>query len=166
MKITFQGKPVTLCGAPLKTGDRMPGFTLTGAGLEEVRETDLSGVCVYLTVPSLDTGVCDQEVRRFQQEAAGFPGVTFCAVSLDLPFAQARWCGAAGVDRVRVLSDYKDHSFGKATGTRMEELGLLTRAVLIADRDGRLAYAEYVPEITQHPDYEAALACLRELAGE
>ena len=165
MTITFQGKPVTLCGTPLKEGDAMPEFTLAGNGLETVRGSELSGVRVFLTVPSLDTGVCDQEVRRFQKEAARFPGVSFYAVSLDLPFAQARWCGAAEAGAVKTLSDYKDHSFGKATGTRIEEIGLLTRAVFITGPDGRLSYVEYVPEITDHPNYDAALDCLRKLAG-
>ena len=164
MTITFRGEPVTLCGTPLRQGDRMPDFTLTGKDLETVRGNDLTGVRVFLTVPSLDTGVCDQEVRRFQQEAAGFPDVSFYAVSLDLPFAQARWCGAAGVNAVKTLSDYKDHSFGRETGTRIEELGLLTRAVFVVGPDGRLSHVEYVPEITNHPNYDAVLDCLQKQA--
>ena len=139
----------------------MPDFTLTGNDLQEVRGRDLSGRRVFLTVPSLDTGVCDQEVRRFNQEAGELEGVAIYAVSLDLPFAQARWCGAAGVTAVRTLSDYRDHSFGRATGTRIEELGLLTRAVFVVDGDGRVTYAEYVPEVSSHPDYDAVLRHLR-----
>lgn len=163
MPITFQGKPLTLCGSRLKSGDLFPDFTLTGNDLREVRGKDLTGVRVFLTVPSLDTGVCDQEVRRFNETAAVHPGVSIYAVSLDLPFAQARWCGSAGVKAVQTLSDYKDHSFGKATGTRIEELGLLTRAVFVVDQAGKVVYAEYVPEVTSHPNYDAALHCLREL---
>lgn len=103
-------------------------------------------------------------MRRFNEAAAAFPAVQIYAVSLDLPFAQSRWCGAAGVEQVQTLSDYRDHSFGKATGTRMEELGLLTRAVILVDNDGTVAYAEYVPEVTSHPDYDAALEALRKIS--
>ena len=161
MEITFQGKPMTLCGRPLQAGDPLPDFTLTDGALQPMKPGDLCVPCVLLAVPSLDTGVCDQEVRRFNQAAAGFDKAAVYAVSLDLPFAQTRWCGGAGVDRVQALSDYKDHSFGKATGTRVEQLGLLTRAVFVIDGGRKVAYAQYVPEITDHPDYDACLASLR-----
>lgn len=163
MTVTFKGVPMTLCGKTLREGGSLPDFTLTGNGLETVRGSELTGIRVLLTVPSLDTGVCDLEVRRFNETAAQFEGVSVYAVSMDLPFAQKRWCGAAGVDRVRCLSDYRDHSFGKATGTRIEELGLLTRAVFVADEEGKLVYVEYVPEVAEHPDYEACLNCLKKL---
>lgn len=163
MTITFKGTPMNLSGRQLQVGDSMPDFTLTDQTLQAVHSQDLGGVRVFLTVPSLDTGVCDQEVRRFNQAAAGFPGVSIYAVSLDLPFAQARWCGAAGVETVRTLSDYKDHSFGTATGTRIEELGLLTRAVFVVDRGGKVTYAEYVPEVSAHPNYDAVLTHLHSL---
>lgn len=161
MQITFKGAPMTLVGNPIKVGDAMPEFTLVDNNLQEVSGKALSGRRVFLTVPSLDTGVCDQEVRRFNQAAAGLPGVKIWAVSLDLPFAQARWCGAHGVQAVGALSDYRDHSFGKATGTRIQELGLLTRAVFAVDDYGLVTYAEYVPEVADHPDYEAVLGHLR-----
>ena len=164
MTVTFKGNPITLCGKQLHPGDAMPDFTLTDNNLQLVRGKDLSGVRVFLTIPSLDTGVCDQEVRRFNEAAASFPAVKIYAVSLDLPFAQSRWCGAAGVEQVRTLSDYRDHSFGKATGTRMEELGLLARAVILVDNDGTVAYVEYVPEVTNHPNYNAALEALRKIS--
>lgn len=164
MTVTFKGNPITLCGKQLQPGDSMPDFTLTDNKLQLVRGKDLSGVRVFLTIPSLDTGVCDQEVRRFNEAAAAFPAVNIYAVSLDLPFAQSRWCGAAGVEQVQTLSDYWDHSFGKATGTRMEELGLLTRAVILVDNDGTVAYVEYVPEVTSHPDYDTALEALRKIS--
>ncbi|MBS5873060.1 MAG: thiol peroxidase [Clostridiales bacterium] len=164
MTVTFKGNPITLCGKQLQPGDSMPDFTLTDNKLQLVRGKDLSGVRVFLTIPSLDTGVCDQEVRRFNEAAAAFPAVNIYAVSLDLPFAQSRWCGAAGVEQVQTLSDYRDHSFGKATGTRMEELGLLTRAVILVDNDGTVAYVEYVPEVTSHPDYDTALEALRKIS--
>lgn len=163
MTITFKGTPMTLGGKPLRVADPMPDFTLVDQALQTVHGRDLSGVRVFLTVPSLDTGVCDQEVRRFNQAAAELPAVSVYAVSMDLPFAQARWCGAAGVEAVRTLSDYKDHSFGAATGTRIEALGLLTRAVFVVDGGGKITYAEYVPEVGDHPDYAAALAHLQTL---
>ena len=163
--ITFKGTPLTLQGPPLRVGDPMPGFILTDTSLAEVRNTDLTGIRVFLTVPSLDTGVCDQEVRRFNEKAAELPGVTIVAVSLDLPFAQARWCGAGGIEAVRTLSDYKDRRFGLATGTYIEELALLARAVFVVDESNTVVYAEGVPEVSDHPDYEAVYQKLRELAG-
>ena len=161
MTITFKGSPMTLSGTLLQIGDPMPDFTVTDQALQPVHSRDLDAVRVFLTVPSRDTGVCDQEVRRFNQAAAEFPSVSIYAVSMDLPFAQARWCGASGVEAVHTLSDYKDHSFGIATGTRIEELGLLTRAVFVADAKGKLTYTEYVPEVADHPNYDAVLSHLR-----
>lgn len=163
--ITFKGTPLTLQGPPLRVGDPMPGFILTDTSLAEVRNTDLTGIRVFLTVPSIDTGVCDQEVRRFNEKAAELPGVTIVAVSLDLPFAQARWCGAGGIEAVRTLSDYKDRRFGLATGTYIEELALLARAVFVVDESNTVVYAEVVPEVSDHPDYKAVYQKLRELAG-
>lgn len=116
-------------------------------------------------MPSLDTGVCDQEVRWFNEKAAELPGVTIVAVSLDLPFAQARWCGGGGIEAVRTLSDYKERRFGKATGTYIEELALLARAVFVVDENDTVVYAEVVPEVSNHPNYEAVYQKLRELAG-
>ena len=165
MTITFKGAQLTLCGSPLHAGDRMPGFVLIDQDLKEVDSRKLSGTRIFLTVPSLDTGVCDQEVRRFNQAAADLPGVSIYAVSLDLPFAQSRWCGAAGVNAVRTLSDYRDHSFGRSTATRIYVLGLLTRAVFVVDAGNKIAYAEYVPEVTNHPDYDAALSAVKKLIG-
>ena len=161
--ITFKGSPLTLQGPPLRVGDTMPGFTLTDTALTEVRDTDLCGIRVFLTVPSLDTGVCDQEVRWFNEKAAELPGVTIVAVSLDLPFAQARWCGAAGVKSVETLSDYKDTSFGKNYGVLIKELRLLARAIFVVAPDGSLAYSQLVPEVTNEPDYDAALAAVKKL---
>ena len=164
MTITFKGTPMNLSGRQLQVGDSMPDFTLTDQTLQAVHSRDLGGVRVFLTVPSLDTGVCDQEVRRFNQAAAEFPGASIYAVSLDLPFAQARWCGAAGVEAVRTLSDYRDHCFGAVTGTRIEELGLLTRAVFVVDGGGKITYVEFVPEVSAHPDYDAVLSHLHSLS--
>lgn len=166
MAVTFKGNPVTLCGRQLRPGDMMPDFTLTDSQLRQVQGKSLSGIRIFLSVPSLDTSVCDQEVRRFNEAAAAFAGVRIYAVSMDLPFAQARWCGAAGVEQVQALSDYRDHSFGTATGTRIEELGLLTRAVFLADSEGKLSYVEYVPEVSSPPDYDAVLKAAQKLSGQ
>ncbi len=164
MKITFKESPVTLKGTPVQVGDTLPAFTLIDNGLAPVESSQLKGVRVFVAVPSLDTGVCDAEVRNFNKKAASLPGVAIYAVSMDLPFAQARWCGAAGVEAVQTLSDYKMHSFAKATGTYVEELGLLTRAVFIVDKNDKVVYAEYVPEITNQPEFDAIYAKLEEIS--
>ncbi|CAB1128211.1 thiol peroxidase (lipid hydroperoxide reductase) [Candidatus Hydrogenisulfobacillus filiaventi] len=163
--VTFKGRPLTLLGPRLEAGDAAPDFSLTRNDLSTATLADYAGqVLLLASVPSLDTPVCDQETRRFNQEAAALgPGVRILTISMDLPFAQARWCGAAGVDRVETLSDYKDRTFGYAYGVYIKELGLLARAVFVVDRNGRLAYVEYVPEVGQHPDYDAALAAVRRL---
>ena len=158
MTVTFQGNPLTLKGRQLQVGDKMPEFTLIDNGLGTVNSNDLTGLKVFLAVPSLDTPVCDLEVRNFNQKASELSGVHIYAVSMDLPFAQARWCGANGIDNVKTLSDYKGHSFGEATGTVIEELALLTRAVFVVDDKGMIRHVEYVSEITNHPDYDAAYA--------
>ena len=161
--ITFKGKPITLAGSQVRVGARIPEFTLTDNNLADVTSDSLRGTRAFLSVPSLDTGVCDLEVRNFNEKAASLQGVSIYAVSMDLPFAQKRWCGAHDVAHVRTLSDYTQRSFGRATGTLIEELGLLTRAVFIVDAKDHVTYAEYVPEVSQHPDYEAAYAALQQL---
>lgn len=163
MNITFKGKPLTLIGAALQTGDTLPEFSLTDNALNPVHSRELTGIRVFLAVPSLDTGVCDLEVKTFNQKASELPGVSLFAVSLDLPFAQARWCAAAGVEKVKTLSDYRDRSFGRATGTLIDELALLARAVFVVDKNNNIVYAEYVPEVTEHPNYEAVYQKLKEL---
>lgn len=163
MTVTFNNSPITLKGKELKVGDKLPAFTVVDNSLAPVKNSDTSGLRVFVVVPSLDTGVCDMEVRNFNEKAASLTGVKIYAVSLDLPFAQARWCGAAGVDAVTTLSDYQTRSFGEATGTFIEELFLLTRAVFIVDKDDTVVYAEYVPEVTNHPNYDAVYNKLKEL---
>lgn len=163
MNITFKGKALTLIGAALQTGDTLPEFSLTDNALNPVHSRELTGIRVFLAVPSLDTGVCDLEVKTFNQKASELPGVSLYAVSLDLPFAQTRWCAAAGVEKVKTLSDYRDRSFGRATGTLIDELALLTRAVFVVDQNNKIVYAEYVPEVTEHPNYEAVYQKLKEL---
>lgn len=164
MEITFKGSPVTLCGKQLCPGDRMPNFTLTDRRLQAVYGRELTGIRVFLTVPSLDTGVCDQEVRRFNETAASFPSAHIYAISMDLPFAQSRWCAQRVWNGYRRSPTIEITASASQPGTRIEELGLLTRAVFLAGHDGKLAYVEYVPEITNHPDYDAALDAMRALS--
>jgi len=157
--ITFKGGPLTLLGAPVKVGDKAPAFTLLGNALNPVSLADFAGKTLIIScVPSLDTPTCDLQTRRFNQEAAALgPDVRILTVSLDLPFAQARWCGAAGVDKVLTLSDHRDAAFGLAYGLLIKELRLLARAVLVVDKHGVVAYQELVPEVASEPDYQKAL---------
>jgi len=161
--VTFGGSPLTLKEEQLKVGDMLPAVLLFDNNLQSFALEGTSGVRVFLTVPSLDTPVCDLEVRTFNQKAAELPNVCIYAISVDLPFAQARWCGAANVDEVKTLSDYNGAEFGRATGTFISELALLTRAVFIVDATNTVIYVEYVDEITNAPDYEAALLTLASL---
>lgn len=163
--VQFGGKPVTLIGPEIKVGDQAPDFTVLGNDMKPVTLKDFAGkVCILASVPSLDTGVCDAETRRFNEEAANLPGVQILTISMDLPFAQKRWCGAAGVDRVVTLSDHRDASFGQAYGVLVKELRLLARAVFVVDAGGKVTYVQYVPDAHHHPDYEAALTAARSAA--
>ena len=161
MKVTFQGNPLTLEGTQVKVGDNAPNFTVVNNDLNEVSLNDTKGKRIFLTVPSLDTPVCDTEVRRFNEEASKLDNVTVYTVSMDLPFAQARWCGAAGVNNVVTVSDYKDKVFSKNYGAYINELGLLTRAVFVVDENNKVTYVEYLNEITEEPNYDKALAALK-----
>ncbi|MEC2346507.1 thiol peroxidase [Paenibacillus barengoltzii] len=162
---TFKGNPITLIGPELKVGDTAPDFRLNKNLLEEATLQDFAGkIKLISVVPSLDTGVCDAQTRRFNQEAADLgDDVVVLTVSADLPFAQARWCGAAGVDRVITLSDYKDNSFGKAYGVLIKEFALDMRAVFVVDKDNKIQYVEYLKEMTEHPDYEKPVAAVKAL---
>jgi thiol peroxidase len=164
LKVTFGGDPLTLANNQLAVGDKLPKVRLFDNNLNAFDTTETSGVRVFLTVPSLDTPVCDLEVRTFNQKAAELGDVSIYAISVDLPFAQARWCGAANVEEVVTLSDYNGAEFGRATGTFITELALLTRAVFIVDEDDTVVYAAYSPEVREAPDYDAAYAKLAELA--
>ena len=161
--VTMKGNPVTLVGPELKPGDKAPDFTVLANDLSPVTLADSAGkVRLISVVPSLDTPVCDQQTRRFNEEAARLGDkVAILTVSMDLPFAQKRWCGAAGIDRVKTVSDHRDASFGTAYGVLIKELRLLARAVFVVDAAGRIAYVQIVPEATSHPDYTAALAATR-----
>ncbi len=161
--VSFKGNPLTLVGKPAQVGDQAPGFTVLDGEVNPVSLSDFAGrVVVVCSVPSIDTPVCDTEARRFNDEAAGLGGdVVILVVSMDLPFAQSRWCGAAGIDRVRLLSDHRDASFGQAYGLLIKELRLLARAVIVIDRGGTIAYTEVVDDITHEPNYEAARAAVQ-----
>ncbi len=156
--ITFKGNPVTLLGNEVKVGDHAPNFTVLANDLSEVTLDSTKGqVRLISVVPSLDTGVCDAQTRRFNQEASNLGNVKILTVSVDLPFAQKRWCGAAGIENVQTLSDHRDLSFGEAYGVAIQELRLLARAVFVVDSTDTVTYVEYVSEATNHPNYEAAL---------
>ena len=159
--VTLKGNPFTLAGEALKPGDQAPDFNVTGVDLKPVTLADTSGVRIFSVVPSLDTPVCDAQTRRFNEAAAELGDVTVYTVSCDLPFAQKRWCGAAGVDRVVTVSDYKDRSFGEAWGTMINELKIECRALFVVDASGKITHVEYVPEIAEHPDYDAAIGAAK-----
>lgn len=161
MKITFQGNPITLKGIQLRVGDKAPDFTLMNNELQPVTLQDTKGKRIFVAVPSIDTGVCDMEVRKFNEEASKLDNVTIYTISMDLPFAQARWCGAAGIKNVITLSDYKNREFGDKYGVYINELGLLTRAVFVLDEDNTITYVEYCSEVTNEPDYAAALQAVK-----
>ena len=163
--ITMKGKPLTLVGQEVKVGDPAPDFTSVANDLSEFRFSSLQGqVCVIDAVPSLDTPVCDIETRRFNDEAAGFgPAVTLLTISMDLPFAQKRWCGAAGVENLKTYSDHREAAFGLAYGVLIKELRLLARAVFVVDKNGKLQHVQLVKEVANEPDYEAVLQAVRAL---
>ena len=162
---TLKGNPITLIGPEVKVGDKAPDFKVNKDLLTEVSLADFAGkVKLISVVPSLDTGVCDAQTRRFNEEAAKLGDkVVVLTISVDLPFAQSRWCGAAGVDKVVTLSDYKNRSFGQAYGVYIKELGLLMRSIFVVDANDTVQYVEYVKEMTEHPNYEAAVEAVKKL---
>ena len=163
--ITFQGNPLTLLGAELKVGDSAPDVAVLGNDLNPVQLSSYKGkVCVVSVVPSLDTPVCDMQTRKFNEEAGNLAdNVAILTMSMDLPFAQARWCGAAGVDKVVTLSDHRDAAFGEAYGLLIKELRLLARAVFVVDQEGSIQYIQLVKEVTEEPDYNAAIEAVKKL---
>ncbi|MCZ8518029.1 MULTISPECIES: thiol peroxidase [Paenibacillus] len=162
---TLKGNPINLVGTQLKVGDKAPDFTVNKNLLETASLADYAGkVKLISVVPSLDTGVCDAQTRRFNEEAAKLgDNVIVLTISVDLPMAQARWCGSAGIDKVVTLSDYKNHTFGKAYGVLIEELHLLMRSIFIIDANDTVQYVEYLSEMTEHPNYEAAIEAVKKL---
>ncbi len=163
--VTFKGNPLTLLGPAVTVGSTAPGFHVLNQDLSPISLDAFKGKTLLISaVPSLDTPVCDAQIRRFNQEAAKLPNVEILTISMDLPFAQKRWCGSAGIDRVKVVSDHKEASFGTAYGVLIKELRLLSRSIFLVDASGTVRYVEYVPEISSHPNYDAALAAARSLA--
>jgi thiol peroxidase len=166
--VTMKGKPVTLVGQAVKVGQKAPDFEVTANDLSPVKFSSFAGkVCIIASVPSLDTSVCDLETRKFNEKAAQLGGdVVVLTISMDLPFAQKRWCGAAGIKNVQTLSDYRDASFGNTYGVLIKDLRLLARAVFVVDKKGIVRYLQIVLEIATEPDYEAALKAVKELQGQ
>jgi len=161
--VTFKGNPLTLIGPELKPGDRAPDFKVLASDLSEVNLASSKGKTRLISVvPSLDTPVCDLQTKRFNEEARRLPPqVVVMTLSCDLPFAQARWCGAAHADNVQVLSDHRELSFGQAYGVLIKELRLLSRAVFIVGADDKIKYAGYVREVTEQPNHDTALGVLK-----
>lgn len=164
--VTLKGKPLTLSGPEIKVGQKAPDFKLLATDFAEVRLAQSRGkVRLLSVVHSLDTEVCDLQTQRFEAEAANFEGVVIYAISMDLPFAQARYCGAHNIKNLKTLSDHREASFGRAYGVLIEELRLLSRAIFIIDRNDIVRYVEYVPEVTQHPDYNKAIEALKNVVS-
>jgi thiol peroxidase len=158
---TLKGNPLALIGPELKAGDAAPDFELIGSDLKPVHLGPGGSVRIFSVVPSLDTPVCDAQTKRFNDEIAKLDGVEVITVSMDLPFAQSRWCGAFGVDKVKMLSDHKSASFGTAYGTLIEPLRIESRAIFVIGKDNVLKHVEYVSEVADHPNYDAALAAAK-----
>ncbi|MDE5703900.1 MAG: thiol peroxidase [Bacteroidales bacterium] len=162
--VSMQGNALTLCGPELKVGATAPEFTVLDAALQPVRLSDFKGqIKVISTIPSIDTGVCAMQTRRFNQEAAELEGVAILTISCDLPFALGRFCGAEGIDKVKTLSDHKETEFGLKYGFLIKELRLLNRGIIVLDRNDKVVYVEYVKENTDLPDFDAALAAVKSL---
>ncbi len=160
MTITWGGTPVELEGNEIHVGDTAANFTAVKNDLSEFSLSEVKGRKLIVAVTSLDTSVCDAEIRRFNQEAVKHPDVTVVTISMDLPFAQARWCGAHGIDNVITVSDYKDREFCQAFGNYLPNVGLIARSIFLLDENNKVEYVQYVSENSDHPDYDAALAAL------
>lgn len=164
--VTMQGRPMVLAGNEIKAGDKAPDFKVLDNDMMPMKflRSHLGKVSVILSVPSLDTPICDLETRRFNKEAQSLsPDINILAISMDLPFAQKRWCGTAGVANVKTYSDYQRGAFGRAYGVLMKDLRLLARAIFIMDREGEVKYAQLVKEVTNEPNYDEALSEIKKL---
>jgi thioredoxin-dependent peroxiredoxin len=163
--VTFKNNPVTLLGKEVAVGDTAPEFTVLANDLSPVTLADSKGkVRLISVVPSIDTGVCSVQTRKFNEEASALGNdVEILTISVDLPFAQARWCAAEGIENVQTLSDHRDLSFGEAYGVVIKELRLLARSIFVIDKDDKVAYVEYVSENTNHPNYENAIVAVKQL---
>lgn len=168
--VTLRGNPIALAGTEVAVGQAAPDFTAVGNDLQPVRLSEAKGKVVILSsVPSVDTPVCDTETRRFNEEAGKLgDGIEIWTLSVDLPFAQKRWCGAAGVEQVKTLSDFRDRAFAKGYGVLIDDgplAGVTARAVFVVGKDGQLTHVEYVSEIANEPDYDAALNAAKAAAA-
>jgi thiol peroxidase len=164
--ITLRGNPKNLVGPELKAGDTAPNFEVVDTGLKTVTLADTGdGVRIFSVVPSLDTPVCDLQTKKFNEEATKLPNVKIYTISMDLPFAMKRWCGAMGVDNLVMLSDHRTGNFGAAYGTMIEDLRIEARAIFVVDSANVIRHVEYVGEVGNHPNYDAALEAARSLAG-
>lgn len=158
----MRGNPMTVVGPELKPGDPAPDFNVIDSSLKPVSLKDTGhGIRIFSVVPSLDTPVCDAQTKRFNEEAGKLPNVEIYTISMDLPFAQKRWCGAFGVDKIKMLSDHKEASFGSHYGTLIKDLRIESRAIFVLDPDNKLKHVEYVKEVADHPNYDAALAAAK-----
>jgi thioredoxin-dependent peroxiredoxin len=159
---TLRGNPLTVLGPELKVGDKAPEFEAVDNALKPVTlATTGNGVRIFSVVPSLDTPVCDAQTKRFNEEAAKLPNVSIYTFSMDLPFAQKRWCGAFGVDKVQMVSDHRTGSFGEHYGTLIKDLRIHSRAIFVVDKDNVIRHVEYVKEVGDHPNYDTALAAAK-----
>lgn len=165
--VTFRGNPLTLLGQDLQVGEKAPDFQVVDTDLKPVTLQDFAGKVLLISVtPSLDTPVCDAQGKKFNELAANLSGdVVVLNISVDLPFAQKRWCGINNIDRIKVLSDYQERDFGLKYGVLIKELKLLARSVWIVDKEGVIRYKQIVPEVTTEPDYDRAMAALKEVVG-
>jgi thiol peroxidase len=166
---TMRGNPKTLIGPELKAGDSAPDFAVVDSASPTLNTVTLKDtgnhVRIISVVPSLDTPVCDAQTKRFNEEAAKLPDVDILTVSMDLPFAQKRWCGAFGVDKVKMLSDHREGSFGSNYGTLIKDLRIESRAIFVVDQQNKIRYVEYVKEVGDYPNYEAALSAAKSAAA-
>lgn len=164
--VTLKGRQLALLGPEIKVGQKAPNFKLLAIDSTEVELSQSKGkVRLLSVVHSLDTYVCDLQTQRFEEEAAKFKDVVIYAISMDLPFAQARYCGAHDIKNLQTLSDHREASFGRAYGVLIEGVRLLSRAIFIIDRDDTVRYVEYVPKVAQHPDYDKAIEALKNVVG-
>jgi len=162
---TMRGKPLALAGPELKAGDKAPDFDTVSESMQPVNlATTGKGVRIFSVIPSLDTPVCDAQTKKFNEEAANLPNVEIYSISMDLPFAQKRWCGAMGVDKLKMLSDHRSGSFGESYGTLIKDLRIESRAIFVVDKDNTIKHVEYVKEVADHPNYDAALNAAKSLA--
>ena len=165
--VTAKGNPLTLIGAEIKVGDKAPDFKVIDVGQKNVTLKDITAkVKLFSVVPSLDTSVCDLQTQRFELEAASVPGdVGIFTFSMDLPFAQSRYCGAHAITKLKTLSDHREASFGTAYGVLIKETRLLSRSIFVIDENNIVRYVEYVKDLSTHPDYAKAIAALKQIAG-